>query len=142
MRKPRPKDAAGSRESIAFAKISLAETLEDLWNRQLSARFDLRIGVDEWQPKLCSKPLSDRGFSGSHHADKHDGAPGKRRRRVSGVDRLALTHKPVNLASKRLGLIQDAGGECESDGALTSDRQPSCAAALFLQPYRHTTASP
>jgi len=48
----------------------------------------------------------------------------------------------LNLASERLGLIQDVSGECESDGALPSDRQPSCAAALFLQPYRHTTASP
>ncbi len=127
--------------TLAFAEISLAETLEDLGNRQLSARFDLRIGVDEWQPKLCCKPFSNRGFSGSHHADKHNRAPGKRRG-LSGVDRLALIHKPSNLASTRLGLIQDAGGECESDGALHSDRQPSCAAGLFLQPCRHTTASP
>ena len=128
--------------ALAFAEISLAETLEDLGNRQLSARFDLRIGIDERQPKLCCEPFSDRGFSGSHHADKHDGTPGKRPRRLSGVDRLALTHKPSNLASKRPGLIQDASGECESDGALLSDRQPSCAPGLFLQPYRHTTAGP
>ena len=87
--------------ALALAEISLAEPLEDLGNRQLSARFDLRVGVDERQSKLCREPFSDRGFSGSHHADKNDRAPAKRRRHLSGVDRLALTHKPLNLARKR-----------------------------------------
>ena len=127
--------------ALALAKISLAEPLENLGDRQLGARFDLRVGVDEWQSKLCRKAFPNRGFSRSHHTDKHDRARGKRCRPF-GVDRLALIHKLSNLASTRLGLIQDAGGERESGEGLKPDRQPSCAARLFLQPCRQTTAGP
>ena len=121
--------------ALAFAEISLAEPLEDLRNGQLSARFDLGIGIDERQSKLCRQPFADRGFSGPHHADKNDRAPGKRRRHLSGVDRLALTHKPRKPRPQAARAVpyKTAGGECESDAPLRDCRpQPSCAARPVL----------
>ena len=77
--------------ALALAEISLAESLENLGNRQLSARFDLGIGVDKRQSELRRQPFADRGFSRPHHADKDDRAPIERRRHLGGVDGLSLT---------------------------------------------------
>ena len=95
-------EQAGDHLALALPEISLAEPLEDLGNGQLGAGFDLRIGVDERQSKLCRQPFANRGFSGPHHADENHRAPAERRRHLPGVNRLALAHEPLTSPATRV----------------------------------------
>ena len=80
--------------ALPVAEIGFAEPLEDFRDRQLGARLDLGVGVDEGQPELRGQPPADRGLAGPHHADEHDRATAERIRHPLRLDRLTLNHEP------------------------------------------------
>ena len=129
-------EQAGDHLAFALAEISLAKPLEDLGNGQLSARFNLRVGVDEGQSKLCRKTFSDRGFSSPHHSDQNHRTSVKRRHHLPCVDRLALAHKTSNLAWDCVRAVpyKRPPANASRDNRFGMDPQPSCAPRLFLRP--------
>ena len=103
---------------LPVAEIGFAEPLEDFGDRQLRARLDLGVGVDERQPELRGEPLADRRLAGAHHAHEHDRAAPKRGRNTPGVDGRTLNHQPRTspFPLKRRPL-QESQGVCDREQA-------------------------
>ena len=66
--------------ALPVAEISLAMFGENLGDRHSRGGFNLRVGVDERQAEPLRQAATGRSFTGSHEADKDDGAVSKRLR--------------------------------------------------------------
>ena len=67
------------RDHPAFAEpeFGLPVLGEDLGDRHARGILDLDVGIGEGQAEPLRQTPSDGTLAGSHHADEHDGAPGK-----------------------------------------------------------------